>query len=191
MNRVFVLGHSLGGYAVPRIARQDGKVAGAIILGGNARPIQDVSLAQTEFLLKAKGGASANEQKRLEQMKAEAAQIRNLTAGKDNPPILLGLPTAYFLNLKDYNPAAEARLLRIPMFLLQGERDFQVTMEDFRLWKGGLDGAKDITFRSYVTLNGLFIAGEGAPSPDDYRKAGNVAPAVIEDIAAWINTQKH
>lgn len=191
MNRVFVLGHSLGGYAVPRIARQDGKLAGAIILGGNARPIQDVSLAQTEFLLKAKGGASANEQKRLDQMKAEAAQIRNLTAGKDNPPILLGLPTAYFLNLKDYNPAAEARLLRIPMFLLQGERDFQVTMEDFRLWKAGLDGAKDITFRSYVTLNGLFIAGEGAPSPDDYRKAGNVAPAVIEDIAAWINTQKH
>lgn len=189
--RVFVLGHSLGGYAAPRIAQQDGKLAGAIVLGGNARPIQDVSLAQTEFLLKAKGGASANEQKRLDQMKAEAAAIASLAPGKDNPPVLLGLPTAYFLDLKSYNPAAEARRLPIPMLFLQGERDFQVTMEDFRLWKTGLAGDKNAVFRSYAVLNGLFIPGDGPPSPPEYRKPGNVAPAVIEDIAGWISAQKH
>ncbi len=189
--RVFALGHSLGGYAVPRIAMQDGKLAGAIILGGNARPVQDVSLAQTEFLLKAKGGASANEQKRLDQMKAEVAEIANLAPGKDNPPVLLGLPSAYFLDLKNYNPAAEARRLAIPMLFLQGERDFQVTMEDFKLWKTGLAGDKNATFRSYAVLNGLFIAGDGPPSPAEYQKPGNVAPAVVEDIAGWISAQKY
>ena len=103
-SRVFVLGHSLGGYAMPRIARQDGKLAGAVVLAGNARRIEDVGLAQTEFMLKAKGGASPEEQKRLEQLKAEVARVKTLTAGKENPPVLLGLPTEYFLDLKDYDP---------------------------------------------------------------------------------------
>lgn len=189
--RVFVLGHSLGGYAVPRIARQDGRLAGAIVLAGNARHIEDVSLAQTEFMLKAKGGATADEQKRLDQMKAEAAKIRNLVPGKDNPPILLGLPVEYYLDLKNYDPPAEARRLGIPMLFLQGERDFQVTTEDFALWKAGLAGARNIRFQTYVTLNDLFIAGEGPPSPAEYRKPGNVAPAVIDDIAGWITAQRH
>lgn len=188
--RVFVLGHSLGGYATPRIARQDGKLAGAIMLAGNARHIEDISLAQTEFMLKAKGGASPDEQKRLDLLKTEVARVKSLGPGKDNPPTLMGLPTAYFLDLKGYDPASEARRLAIPMLLLQGERDFQVTMEDFSLWKTGLAGAKDITFHSYPALNDLFIAGEGPPSPLEYRKAANVAPEVIEDIAVWIAARK-
>jgi dienelactone hydrolase len=185
-NRIFVLGHSLGGYAVPRIARQDGKLAGAIVLAGNARRIEDVSLAQTEFMLKAKGGASPDEQKRLDLMKAEAARVKGLMAEKDNPPVLLGLPTAYYLDLKGYDPPLEARKLAIPMLFLQGERDFQVTLEDLALWKTGLAGAKNITFHTYSPLNHLFIAGEGPPSPAEYRKLGNVAPVVIDDIAGWV-----
>jgi dienelactone hydrolase len=190
LGRVFVLGHSLGGYAVPRIARQDGKLAGAVVLAGIARHIEDVSLAQTEYLLKAKGGASPQEQKRLDLMKAEAAKVRSLQAGQDNPPIMLGLPVAYFLDLKGYDPAAEARRLAIPMLFLQGERDFQVTMEDFGLWKAGLAGAKNITFRSYTALNNLFIPGEGPASPTEYTKGGNVAPVVIDDVSAWIAARK-
>jgi uncharacterized protein len=188
--RVFVLGHSLGGYATPRIARQDGKLAGAILLAGNARHIEDISLAQTEFMLKAKGGASPDEQKRLDLLKAQVVKIKSLASDKDNPPTLMGLPTAYFIDLKGYDPAAEARRLAIPMLLLQGERDFQVTIEDFDLWKTGLAGAKDITFHSYPALNDLFIAGEGAPSPLEYRKAANVTPEVIEDIAVWVTARK-
>jgi fermentation-respiration switch protein FrsA (DUF1100 family) len=99
---------------------------------------------------------------------------------------LLGLPAAYFLDLKSYDPVAEARRLAIPMLFLQGERDFQVTMEDFGLWKKGLAGAKNITFQSYAALNGLFISGDGPASPAEYGKGGNVAPAVIDDIAGWV-----
>ena len=187
--RVFVLGHRLGGYAVPRIARQEGKLAGAIVLAGNARHLEDIALAQTEFMLKARGGPNPQEQKRLDILKTEAAQVKTLAPGKDNPPTILGLPTAYFLDLKGYDPAATARQLRIPMLFLQGERDFQVTMEDFDLWKTGLAGVKNITFRTYPAMNSLFIAGEGPPYSQEYRK-GNVEPAVIDDIASWIAAQK-
>ncbi len=189
--RVFVLGHSLGGYAVPRIAKEYGKLAGAIILAGNARPIEDVSVAQVEFMLKAKGGATPDEQKRLDLMKAEAARIKNLGDGKEASPILLGLPSAYYLDLKSYDPVAEAHRLGIPLLILHGERDFQVTDADFNLWKAGLANDKNVTLKSYVALNHLFITGDGPPSPMDYRKAGNVSPVVIDDISNWLLRVKH
>jgi dienelactone hydrolase len=189
--RVFVLGHSLGGYAVPRIAKQYGKLAGAIVLAGNARPIEDVSVAQVEFMLKAKGGATPDEQKRLDLMKAEAARIKNLGDGKENSPILLGLPAAYYLDLKNYNPVAETRALSIPFLILHGERDFQVTDEDLKLWKAGLASDKNVTLKSYPALNHLFITGDGPPSPMDYRKAGNVSPVIIDDISDWLLHVKH
>jgi dienelactone hydrolase len=187
--RIYVLGHSLGGYATPRIIAQSKvPVAGAIILAGNARHIEDISITQTEFMLAARGGASADDQKKLDAMKAQADQIRSLDAAKPHPPVLLGLPAAYFLNLKGYNPAAEAKRLSIPILFLQGERDFQVTTEDFNLWKTGLAGAPKATFKTYPALNHLFIAGQGPGSPAEYRTAGNVAPAVIDDIANWLKS---
>jgi hypothetical protein len=189
--QVFALGHSLGGYALPRIAKADGKLAGAIELAGNARSIEDISISQTEAMLAAKGGATPDEQKRMDLMKGEAAQVKNLAAVKPHPDVLLGLPVEYFLDLKGYDPGAEARRLGIPMLFLQGDRDFQVTMVDFGLWKSGMMGAANVTFHDYPALNHLFISGEGPSTQAEYRKPGNVASAVIDDISAWITTQKH
>jgi alpha-beta hydrolase superfamily lysophospholipase len=184
--RVFIMGHSLGGYAIPRIAKADGKLAGAIFLAANARHIEDISVAQTEYMLAAKGGASPAEEKRLELMKGEAARVRALAPGKDNPQILLGVPVEYFLDLKDYNPVAGAQQLRIPMLFLQGGRDFQVTKVDFDMWKAGLGSAKNVEFHNYPTLNHLFISGDGPSSLAEYMKGGNVSGAVIDDAAAFV-----
>jgi fermentation-respiration switch protein FrsA (DUF1100 family) len=75
--------------------------------------------------------------------------------------------------------------------VLQGERDFQVSMKDFALWKSTLSGSGKVTFHSYPTLNNLFIAGEGKGSPAEYHNPGNVAPEVVDDIARWLSGQKH
>ncbi len=187
---LFVLGHSLGGYLLPRIPTQDGKLAGAIVLAGNARRIEDVSLAQTEFMLQAKGGPTSEERKRLDEMKAQADQVKKLQPGKNNPQILLGLPVEYFLDLRAYDPVAEAKRSGIPMLFLQGQRDFQITMQDFNIWRSSLAGNR-YTFHTFPDLNHLFIAGEGDPSPVEYRKPGNVAPQVIDTIAEWIAAGKH
>jgi dienelactone hydrolase len=189
--RVFVLGHSLGGYAAPRIAKRDGKLAGVIVLAGNARRLEDISLAQAEAMLASRGGGTPEQQQRLEVMKEEAAQIRNLAAGKEHPDVLLGHPVEYFLDLQGYNAPAAAKLLDLPMLFLQGDRDFQVTMADFALWKASLAGAKNVVFSEYPALNHLFTEGQGTSSPDEYRKGGNVAPEVIADLAAWISKPQH
>ena len=73
-----------------------------------------------------------------------------------------------------------------PMLILQGERDYQVTMVDFVRWKEALAGRDDVKLISYPHLNHLFIEGEGKSTPQEYSVPGNVAGVVIEDIAKWI-----
>jgi uncharacterized protein len=188
--RIFVLGHSLGGYASPRIAAQDGKLAGLIFFAANARPIEDVALEQNDYVAHLNGGPSADEQKRLDALKAEVAKVKGLEPGKANPPVVMGLPAAYLLDLKGYDPAAQAKKLALPMLFLQGERDFQVTMTDFGIWKSALSERKDATFRSYPKLNHLFMTGEQKSSPAEYRYPENVDPEVIGDIAGWVLARK-
>jgi len=190
-NRIFVLGHSLGGYLAPRIAAQDGKLAGLVFLAANARPVEIMALEQNEYVANLGNGPSPEVQKRLADLRAEVLKVRNLAPGKANPPVLLGLPVAYLLDLKGYDPLAAAKRLAIPMLFVQGERDFQVTMKDFDLWKSALGGRSNVTFRAYPALNHLFLAGGGKSSPAEYRVTGNFNAEAVGGIADWLLAQKH
>jgi hypothetical protein len=188
-NRIYVLGHSLGGYAAPRIAARDRKLAGLIVMAGPARPVEDVAFDQSDYLVHMKGEPSPNDLSRLNQLKAEVDKVKHLGSG-DNSPVVLGLPLAWWQNVKGYDPAAEAKRLGIAMLIMQGERDFQVTMKDFALWKAALGGRANVTLRSYPKLNDLFIEGEGKSNPAEYHNPGNVAPEAINDIANWLSARK-
>ena len=98
-----------------------------------------------------------------EAAKAIAAKIRSIKPG--DPP-LFGASTAYWIDLRGYDPAAAARAIERPMLILQGEADRNVTMTDFQNWKRALSFHKNVTFRSYPGLNHLFMTGAGLPSKD-------------------------
>ena len=74
----------------------------------------------------------------------------------------------------------------MPMLILQGERDYQVTMADLEGWRKALSGKSGVTIKSYPTLNHLFMPGEGKSKPSEYEQPGHVADVVVDDIAAWI-----
>jgi dienelactone hydrolase len=177
-SKIFLVGHSLGAYVAPRIAEQDGKLAGMVLMAGNVRPLEDLLVEQAEYL-GVKGDA-------LERSKGLQAKVKKLEAGDEGSPALGGVPVTYWLDLKGYDPAAAAKKLGIPMLILQGERDSQVTMTDFGLWKAAVGSAKGVTMKSYPALNHLFVAGEGKSLPAEYNKPGHVAPAVIDDIAKFV-----
>jgi len=171
--RVFVLGHSQGGYMIPRIAARDPGLAGAIVLAGNVRPLEELIVEQTEYLASLQGPLTAEDRQRL-------------AAIKQNPLALLHLPAHYVLDLKGYNPAAEAKKLGLPLMILQGGRDYQVSLLDFALWKAALEGRKNVALRVYPNLSHLFQAGEGESTPAEYQQPGHVADVLIDDIARWI-----
>jgi surfactin synthase thioesterase subunit len=72
------------------------------------------------------------------------------------------------------------------MLVLQGERDYQVTMKDFGGWRRTLDGKSGATLKTYPSLNHLFVSGAGTPSPAEYERPGHVDEGVVDDIAKWV-----
>src|ERR1017187_9009183 len=109
-------------------------------------------------------------------------------SGRPGPPsgVILGAPVSYWLDLRSYFPLEAARSLGRPLLILQGERDYQVSMADFAGWKKELGGRPGVALKSHPTLNHLFAAGEGRSTPAEYEKPGHVAAEVVEDIAAFV-----
>lgn len=154
--RIYVIGHSLGGYAAPRIGQADTAIAGLVVLAGNTRPFDVLIDEQVKYL----GGSAA-----------QATEMKQR------------IPEAYRKDLAA-DPVAIARTLRMPMLILQGERDYQVTMEDFRGWQT-LQGPR-VTLKSYPALNHLFQPGQGKSKPAEYQMVAPFSPMVLDDIAKWI-----
>ena len=147
-------------------------------MAGNVRPVEDLLVEQVTYM-----GITG---KQLDNAKAFQAKVKKLEPGDEDSPALGGVPVAYWVDLKGYDPAAAAKKLGIPMLILQGERDYQVTMADFGMWKTAVGSAKGVVMMSYPALNHLFVAGEGKSLPAEYAKPGHVAQSVVEDIAKFV-----
>jgi dienelactone hydrolase len=184
--KIFVIGHSLGGYVLPRIGKGDSSIAGLISLAGATRPLEDVLLEQYNYIYSLDGKVTDEEQKELEKTKAEIARVKSPNLKTNDKDLVFGGPASYWLDLRGYNPPQLAETLKQPMLILQGEKDYQVTMQDFANWKAALAKRKNVEFKSYANLYHLFIETADKPAPANYEKAGHVARYVIDDIAAWI-----
>ena len=186
--RIYVLGHSLGGMLVPRMAAVAGSdVRGWIVLAGPARSLEQALIDQTRYLAAVDGTVSPDEQKQIDAMQDLAKRV-NALKGDEAPLSAAGIsaPASYWIDLRGYDAPTAARTIRQPMLVLQGERDYQVTTADFNQWKNALGARKDVTLKPYAALNHLFMAGTGRSIPAEYMTAGHVAEEVISDIAAWI-----
>jgi len=185
---VFVLGHSLGGELVPRIAARDAKLAGAIILAGSTRPLHEVMIEQTEYIAGLDGETSAAEKKQIEAVRLQAKKVEELkkSGRAESDASILGAPPAYWLDILAHDAPSEAKKLSLPLLVLQGERDYQVTMKDFSNWKRALGKNKNARLVSFPGLNHLFITGEGKSGPSEYQAAGHVDEKVVEEIARFV-----
>ena len=155
-------------------------------MAGNTRDLQDLLLDQVQYLALLDGEIDDTESQQLDEIEEVARKIRELDI--EEGEIVLGASRAYWEDLSQYDPVEIAKELDIPILILQGERDYQVTMEDFQGWNRSLHSHENVEFRVYPTLNHLFIEGEGKSTPNEYFQAGNIAETVIIDIASWIET---
>jgi uncharacterized protein len=188
-SRIFVAGHSLGGMVAPRIAVAAGSaLRGLIVLAGAVRSLEQSLIDQSRYLALMDGTISPDEQRQIDEFEQLAARIKTLKAG--DPPVtavLVSAPASYFLDLRGYDPPAAAAKLSLPMLILQGGRDYQVTMDDFAKWKAALANRNNVTFADFPLANHLFVVGTGRSSPSEYMAAaGHVSSNVIDTIVAWI-----
>lgn len=186
-NRVFLLGHSLGGMLVPRIGASNSSIAGFIVMAGAARPLEDLMLEQILYQESLAGELSDADKSKLEEIKRQVAAVKKISIETSFKDRLLFASTSYWLDLQGYEPAIVARTLQQPMLILQGEHDCQVNpKEDFEKWREALSGQSNVVLKSYPKLNHLFMEVDAKSTGAEYQQAGNVAEVVVNDICTWI-----
>jgi uncharacterized protein len=187
--RVFVLGHSQGGTAAPRVAAAEPSVAGLVIMAGGTQPVHWAAVRQVRYIASLDPATAAASGPTIEAMTRQARLIDSPGLSPATPPseLLFGVPAPYWLDLRGYDPAAAAAALGKPVLILQGGRDYQATVaDDLPGWEAGLAGRPDVTVRVYPADNHLFFPGSGPSSPAEYEPAQHMDPAAVADVASWL-----
>jgi len=160
-------------------------VAGVVMLAPMARPSAEVLAEQLSYI---DSLGHATGQPADPQMAAVLPMLAQL-GRRELPPAanVLGAPAAYWYDLDDRRPLERVRSLRVPMLLLFGGRDYQVTEADARLWRDALAGRTDVAIRELPDLNHLFITGSGRATPAEYTtRPGHVDESVVRDVARFV-----
>jgi fermentation-respiration switch protein FrsA (DUF1100 family) len=152
-------------------------------MAGAARPFEDLLVEQLRYLT----GPTSTETALAEEA---ARKMRDPQLAPNMVVDVLGspLPGTYILDLRKYLPAEVAASLKIPIAVLQGERDYQVTGTDFELWKKTLEGHAKVLLKLYPEMNHLFMRGSGPSKPEEYMRPGHVDEQVLTDLLSWIET---
>jgi dienelactone hydrolase len=188
-SRIFLLGHSLGGMLAPRIAAERPGIAGLILMAAPARSMEDLIEEQMKYILSL-DGLTDKDKGTLKEIREQVEAVKSNSLNEATPAssLPLSIPASYWLDLKNYDQLKVAKLYPGRFLVLQGERDYQVKMTDFELWKKSLPSQRS-EFISYAKLNHLFLEGDKQSQPNEYGNRGNVPEYVIRDIVNWIQRE--
>ena len=159
-------------------------------MAGGAQPLHHAIVRQARYLASLNRDSASAAQPALEALSERARMVDSPDLSTETPPsaLPLGAPASYWLDLRDYDPAAAAATLHKPILVLQGGRDYQVTVDDdLARWKDALDGEPEVTIRVYPAHNHLFTPGSGPSTPAEYEPAQHVDGAVVAEIGDWIS----
>lgn len=185
ISKVYVVGHSLGAMLAPEIALESkGKVAGIVMLAAPARSLPAVTISQLKYLASLSGSATADRQSEALIKEFELLEQHKLKDGT----VVMGASAYYYYTLEKYAPTEVLKKLSIPVLIDQGGKDYQVTREDYDIFKSDFGNQKNFTFNFYPDLNHLFMTQEGKPSPDAYYVPSHVNAEVIDGIVSWIDS---
>ena len=214
-DRIFILGHSLGGMIAPRIYANGGDFAGLILMAGTPRHIleltaeqirasiyEQIALAEMAVeagLVDAEYAAEALEAAGFDAMLADIdileAIFESLADMSDDEAKELQVPIsglmAYYYKDMLSNFTDYVQDITVPILVMQGGRDFQVLADvDFVLMQEVLAGRDNVTFSLYEDLNHLFVpttAGNFTEHAFEILfNPGRVYTQVLQDIVDWV-----
>lgn len=193
-NRVFLLGHSLGGTMAPAIAaralaEKPGSVHGIIFMAAGAVSIDQTIERQTAFQAKLHGAAVAQ----LDQLQKQWQDVFATVRDTHTPPDRfvgvspLQAPAGYWRSWLQQDPATELAKLGLPALVMRGFKDIQVSEKDFQQLED-VNLARGSVGEQFDGLNHLFMPVTGDSTGREYLQPSHVSPDVIRTIAVWIGT---
>jgi|GEM_PF-7010043 len=192
---IFVLGHSQGGFLIPKVHEgdKDDMIAGFISLAGKPRSIREelkeyiemeslIISEMSEERLKEYNGTlklyDAIKSLTEEEIKSLTEEdINNLT--DEDIKSLTGADTAYWLYIIKYDALESAKNICKPVLFLQGDNDTIVMPDDLYLWQSAAQNNPQAVYKLYPDLDHHFRKPNSAV----------IEKEVVIDIAEFIKSQ--
>ena len=191
--RIYVLGHSLGGTAIPAVARElveaPVKACGFIMMAASPRPLDELMREQYDYLYSLMPEVTEEQQTEKDLIFAELDKLKDLDALTEDDTVA-GVYASYWKWLAGYDALQAAREITEPVLLLQGEEDYQATMVDFALWKEAIGDRDNWQLISYPGLTHVFMSGLKTEGSAAYAGDGHVDAQVIRDIAGFVSLSR-
>ena len=191
-DRIFIVGHSMGGMLAPRIDAEGGNFRGLVLMAGTPRNLDQILVEQLQ-----------------ETMEEMPALVRRLSAGKIQKMIRQmdglyeltdeeakatklgnGVTFYYFKEMGEHGVETYLRKTQKPILVMQGSKDAQVKVDkDFEAYREILKDHPDVTFRLYEGLNHCFVPAlydSLSKMKQEYGVERHIGEEVIGDLAEWI-----
>ena len=191
--KVFIIGHSMGGMLAPRIDSEGGDYRGLIIMAGTPRRLEEVMTDQLEESLSAMSPLVRKlSEKSVKKLTSKFDGLYNLT-DEEAVKVKIGGGTTLYYFKEMGEPPVSYYLEKTdkPMLIMQGEKDFQAKADkDFALYKELLKDRDNVTFILYENLNHAFVDAiydSVSMAKKEYSTERHIGQTVIKDIAEFIN----
>ena len=214
-NKIFIVGHDIGGTVAPEIANICPEVRGIVCLGSSPRKILDVLYDQKILALAEINKFKEIKDKEKKEKKISDADynndikyvqevkntlkvsfnnikvIRNLKTFSDK--MIFGQSEVYWKSLNDINVEKTVEKLKIPMLIMQGMADVEVTANrDYIEWLRIIDDKANCSCKKYEELNHYFMKSGGKTIldiNDEYNVKGTVEIEPIKDMVKFMTTK--
>ncbi|MES2046001.1 MAG: alpha/beta fold hydrolase [Pseudomonadota bacterium] len=182
---VWVLGHSEGALVALQAAQAPAGMCGVILLSGGGRPIGAVLRDQ----LRANPANAPI-------LDAALAAVDALEAGHRVPEATLPAPIqplfadrlqSYWIDLLSHDPAKLIAAVKLPVLIVQGERDLQVSVKDAQLLKAAQPSATLLLVPGVNHVLRQVASDDRAANMATYRDATlAIDPAVPAAVAGFV-----
>ncbi|MCL1997113.1 MAG: alpha/beta hydrolase [Defluviitaleaceae bacterium] len=199
LGEIYIIGFSLGGILAPTIAYTNAeKIVGLVSMAGSPRPAQDIIITQRYMIayIASLQGHEVSPQHVVDAVNFATslplflvpAVMEQLMGNIGIDLYYFGFPLSYILSLATVNNRAVLEQLNIPMLILQGDQDLQISpVYDFEAWKYALYNHDNTRFIMYQGLNHFFTPHLPQHGLFQGRQRANMYEQVIVDIGEWIN----
>jgi pimeloyl-ACP methyl ester carboxylesterase len=185
---VWVLGHSEGGRVGLAAAQQPGGICGVILASAPGRSLGDVMRSQFRA-----NPANAPI------LDAALKAVDTLEAGQRVDPATLPPPLArlfaapvqgFLIDVFARKPAALAASLKVPVLVVQGDRDIQVGVDDARLLAGAAPRATLAVLPGVNHVLKAVASDDRAANLATYRDSSlPIAPGVVDAVARFVTAR--
>ena len=195
-DKIFLIGHSMVAMLAPRIddeAREAGiNFAGLILMSGSPRRLEEIIIAQNEAMLEELDEATkAQAEPQIAALKVAFEQVYQMSDEIAQETQILPNISAYYFKEWGEKPASQYLVnLKKAIFILQGEKDFQVDLQkDFAQYQELLQAHPLAQFKTYENLNHLLMSWQGKKLQDglaEYEIENHLSSEVLEDLVTFI-----